>query len=202
MYPEGPLLDAFDRIKLRRSVKAMDLAEPGPSPQQLHELLTAGFRVPDHGKLGPWRIIQFADAARQAFGAILAERWQTLHFDANAAQIAFERNRLLRAPLVLAVISQRHPEHKIPEWEQILSAGAVCQNLLVSAELMGFAAQWLTEWYAYAASISKAMGLTEHESVAGFIYIGSAANRPAERQRPDADERISQWQPEQPTQVL
>ena len=97
----------------------------------------------------------------------------------------------MRAPVVIAVISERQAGHKIPEWEQILSAGAVCQNLLVAASLAGFAAQWLTEWYTYDAHIQSLFNIGEHEDIAGFVYLGSAEKRPDERARPDKHTRIN-----------
>ncbi len=193
MYPERPLPEALERINSRRSVKALDLQEPGPDPDTLATILSTALRVPDHGKLGPWRLVTFQGDDRSAFGQILAERWQALHPEANHAQIAFEQNRFLRAPIVIAVVSQRLADHKIPEWEQILSAGAVCQNLLVAASLAGFAAQWLTEWYTYDSHIQSLFDIGDHEDIAGFVYLGSAAGKPDERARPDAGARIESW---------
>ena len=194
MYPDRPLSEALERISSRRSVKAMDLQEPGPSPESLSTILGSALRVPDHGKLGPWRLVVFEHEDRAAFGDILAARWQALNPDANEAQIRFEQNRFMRAPTVVAVISERQAGHKIPEWEQILSAGAVCQNLLVAASLAGFAAQWLTEWYTYDEHIQSLFNIGEHEDIAGFVYLGSAERKPEERARPDNETRIQRWQ--------
>lgn len=194
MYPDRPLSEALERISSRRSVKAMDLQEPGPSPESLSTILGSALRVPDHGKLGPWRLVVFEHEDRAAFGDILAARWQALNPNANEAQIRFEQNRFMRAPTVVAVISERQAGHKIPEWEQILSAGAVCQNLLVAASLAGFAAQWLTEWYTYDEHIQSLFNIGEHEDIAGFVYLGSADRKPDERARPDNETRIQRWQ--------
>lgn len=194
MYPDRPLSEALERISSRRSVKAMDLQEPGPSPESLSTILGSALRVPDHGKLGPWRLVVFEHEDRAAFGDILAARWQALNPNANEAQIRFEQNRFMRAPTVVAVISERQAGHKIPEWEQILSAGAVCQNLLVAASLAGFAAQWLTEWYTYDEHIQSLFNIGEHEDIAGFVYLGSAERKPDERARPDNETRIQRWQ--------
>jgi nitroreductase len=194
VYPDRPLSEALERISSRRSVKAMDLQEPGPSPESLRTILGSALRVPDHGKLGPWRLVVFEHEDRAAFGDILAARWQALNPDANEAQIRFEQNRFMRAPTVVAVISERQAGHKIPEWEQILSAGAVCQNLLVAASLAGFAAQWLTEWYTYDEHIQSLFNIGEHEDIAGFVYLGSAERKPDERARPDNETRIQRWQ--------
>ncbi len=193
MYPDRPLFEAFERISSRRSVKAMDLEEPGPDTESLNSILDSALRVPDHGKLGPWRLVIFQHDDRAAFGDILAARWQALYPDANEAQIRFEQQRFLRAPAVIAVISERQAGHKIPEWEQILSAGAVCQNLLVAASLAGFAAQWLTEWYTYDEYIQSLFNIGDHEDIAGFVYLGSANKKPDERARPDNQTRIQRW---------
>jgi len=194
VYPDRRLDEALQRLQQRRSVKAMDLCEPGPSDAELDTLLATGIRVPDHGKLGPWRLIRFTGAARQAFGEVLAQRFQAVNPEAREHSVAAERERFMRAPVVVAVIARITPGIKIPEWEQQMSVGAVCQNILVTANLMGFAAQWLTEWYAFDEHIDAALGLTTHERVAGFIYIGSAKERPAERVRPELTDVLSDWQ--------
>ena len=174
MYPDRPLPDALERISSRRSVKAIDLAEPGPDETILETILETALRVPDHGKLGPWRLVTFSGDDRAVFGGILAARWQVLHPEANDAQINFEKNRFLRAPVVVAVLSERQPAHKIPEWEQILSAGAV--------------------WYSYDTHFQSLFGIGDHEDIAGFIYVGSAASKPDERPRPETPTRIRRWQ--------
>jgi nitroreductase len=194
VYPDSRLDDALARLQERRSVKAMDLCEPGPSDAELEALLSTGIRVPDHGKLGPWRLIKFSGQARQVFGDVLAERFATLNPEAREHSVAAERDRFMRAPVVIGVIARITPGIKIPEWEQQMSVGAVCQNILVTANLMGFAAQWLTEWYAFDEQIDAALGLTTHERVAGFIYIGSAKERPTERVRPELADVLSNWQ--------
>lgn len=185
----------LDLLLRRRSVKAIDMQPPGPGAETLETILRCGLRVPDHGKLGPWRIIRFVGDDRAAFGEVLVRAWQQAHPDDPPARAELERGRLLRAPVVLAVISSTTPGHKIPEWEQVLSAGAVCQNLLVAAHAAGFCAQWLTEWFAYDAHVGQALGLSEHERVAGWIHIGSAERTPPERPRPAFETRIADWQP-------
>jgi len=193
VYPENRLEDALGRLEQRRSVKAMDICEPGPSPDDLQTILKIGARVPDHGKLGPWRFICFQNDARIDFGNILAERYKDLNPEARAQNIVAERNRFTRAPVVVCVIADVKPHVKIPEWEQQLSVGAVCQNILVAASLAGYASQWLTEWYAFDPVINDALHLSESERVAGFIYLGSAAAKPAERARPELQDRLTHW---------
>ena len=175
----------------RRSTPAIGLGEPGPSPDQVTGLLRIAARVPDHGKLAPWRFLTFQGESRAQFGEVLAREFAAKNSGADDTALAFERDRFVRAPLIIAVISTVLEKHKIPEWEQILSAGAVCQNLLIAASAMGFAAQWLTEWYAYDPEVKDALGLRSGERVAGFVYIGTAADDPMERPRPEA--RIDPW---------
>ncbi len=181
-------------LKTRRSTVAKDMVPPGPSGDQLDELLQIAVRVPDHGKLAPWRFILLQDEARTEFGARLAARFKELNPAVGAELIEFERSRFERAPVVIGVVSTAGPHAKIPEWEQQLSAGAVCQNLLIAATAMGFAAQWLTEWYSFDEEIAFALGLGENERMAGFVYIASRAQEPSERARPDLTDRVSHWQ--------
>ena len=170
------------------------MVPPGPDAQQLRDLLEVAARVPDHGKLSPWRFIIFEGDARATFGDVLASRFHNLNPDAEDRYIELERNRFLRAPVVVAVVSRATPHVKIPEWEQVLSAGAVCQNLLVAATAMGFASQWITEWYAFDSEINVAIGLEPHEKVAGFVYLASASESPGERARPVLSDITSHWQ--------
>lgn len=180
-------------LQRRRSVVAQNMMEPGPSDEILRTLLAIGARVPDHGKLHPWRFLTFQGEARAEFGDVLAQAFKQTNPQADENEIALERDRFLRAPLVIAVISRAAPHPKIPEWEQVLSAGAACQNILVAAQSLGFAAQWLTEWYAYDPAVDKALGLTGDERVAGYIYIGTAKMPPKERPRPELEEVVSVW---------
>src|SRR5215475_674873 len=176
--------NALDLLKTRRSVKPMDLAGPAPSATELETLLTVAARVPDHGKLVPWRFVVFQGDARLAAGETIAARFKADHPEATADQIDFERRRLARAPLVVAVVSRAAPHVKIPEWEQVLSAGAAAMSLLVAAHALGFGATWITEWYAYDRSVLDAFGLAAHEKIAGFVHIGHPAEAPEDRPRP------------------
>lgn len=187
----APSAETLALLARRRSTLARLMAEPGPDAQQRDALLRLAARVPDHGKLFPWRFITFEGEARARFGDILEARLRDLEPDAPPERFELERNRFTRAPLVVAVISDVTENHKIPEWEQILSAGAACQTLLVAASAMGFAAQWLTEWYAYDPVARAALELSASERVAGFIYIGTASEDPTER--PRKPPRVSAW---------
>lgn len=184
----------IDHLLTRRSVLANSLTEPGPNEGDLRRILTVAARVPDHKKLEPWRFIVFQGEARAEFGAILADVWQKREDgDVNEKRLQKERERFMRAPTVIAAITCIKETHKVPEWEQILSTGAACQNMLLAATALGFSAQWITEWYSYDDAIHKAIGLTPHERIAGFIYIGMAKEPPKERKRPELDEVVSYW---------
>lgn len=184
---------ALDLLLTRRSVPPAGLQPPGPDEDTLRTMLTAATRVPDHGKLEPWRLILFRGTAREDFGGILADAFAAANPGARAEQIEFESQRFLRAPLVVAVVSAPKPHDKIPEWEQRLSAANVCFNLLHAAHASGFAACWITEWYAYDESVRAALALLPQERVAGFVYIGTAASRPPERPRPRLEEVVQEW---------
>lgn len=185
------LPDMIDFLSHRRSTKVKDLAGPGPSPAQLETIIRIGARVPDHGKLVPWRFIILTGDARRKAGDMLKEAWLTEEPQAASAKLELESERFLRAPVVIAVVSSLK-EGKAPEWEQILSAGAACFNLCLAANAQGFASTWITEWYAYNAAFQKAMGLSERERFAGFVYIGTASTQPEERDRPGIAD-IVQW---------
>ncbi len=162
----------------------MELTGPAPTAAEIETLLTVASRVPDHGKLAPWRFIVFDGDARRAAGDKIAEVFRTNNPDATPDQIAFERDRLSRAPLVIAVVSRSAPHAKIPQWEQQLSAGAATMNLVWTAYALGFAASWLTEWYAYDRAVLNALGLAADERIAGFVHIGRPAKPPEDRDRP------------------
>jgi nitroreductase len=186
--------DAVELLKTRRSVKPAELTGPGPSAAEIDSLLTIASRVPDHGKLTPWRFIVFNGPARLAAGDAIAATFREKNPQATAEQIAFERQRLARAPLVIAVVSRAAPHVKIPEWEQQLSAGAAAMNLVNAAHALGFAANWITEWYAYDRTVLDALGLAPHERIAGFIHIGKPARPPEDRARPALSDIVTRFQ--------
>jgi nitroreductase len=179
------LPEMTDFLQRRRSMKVKGIGEPGPSEEQIADILTIAGRVPDHGKLTPWRFIVFKGNARLRAGEHLKAAWLTEEPGAMPAKLELESERFMRAPVVIAVISSLKESPKTPEWEQVLSAGACCFNLCLAANSMGFATTWLTEWYAYNAAFAKAMELSERERFAGFIYLGTQQGEPEERDRPD-----------------
>ena len=185
----------IDFLKTRRSTPVLQLAAPGPNRGEIEEMLTIASRVPDHGKLAPWRFIVFAGAVREEAGEKLAEIVKADDPEASPERLKLERERLSRAPLVIAVVSRAAVHPKIPEWEQVMSAGAVCYNLVVAANAFGYGATWLTEWYAFDERAKPALGVEADEKVAGFIHIGTRTEAPFERVRP-ALEDIVTWRGE------
>jgi len=190
---KGTSPETLDLLLRRRSTSAKAMGEPGPNPEQLGQIIAASARVPDHGKLFPWRFIVFEGDARAEFGAVLERSLVAKRADVGEGLRRFERNRFLRAPLVIAVVSSLKTEKPIPEWEQQLSAGAVCQNMLIAAAAVGFGANWITEWYAYDDIVNEALGLGEGERIAGFVYIGTGTEELTERDRPVIDDIVSHW---------
>lgn len=166
---------------------------PGPSPAEIETMLRAGARVPDHGKLAPWRFILIEGDGRNALGTVLLGALAETEPNASPERQALEEGRFLRAPLVIAVVSSVREGVPIPEWEQVLSAGAVCQNILIAAHAQGFVANWITEWYAYHPKVAAALGLRAGERIAGFLYVGRPAIPLEERVRPRLDDLVSRF---------
>jgi len=188
-----PAPDALDLLLTRRSGSAKTMSGPGPDRDQLRTILAAGARVPDHGKLVPWRFILFEGEGRARMGALLADCIARSEQGATEERLAQERERFLRAPVVVGVVSRVRDAIPIPAWEQTLSAGAVCQNVLIAAHAMGFVANWITEWCAYSPAVAEGIGLKPGERIAGFIYIGRSSIPIEERVRPDLDALVTRF---------
>lgn len=182
-------------LALRRSTPVAMLGEPGPSAADLDMLLRLAMRVPDHRKLEPWRVLIVEGEAREKLGDIFAAARKLRDPDATDDKLAAERALPLRAPVVLAVISSpnHHDPKKTPVWEQQLSSGALCQNLLIAAQAAGWAAVWITEDAAFDGHVHAALGMHAHEQIAGFIYLGTAKEQPVERQRPVVSKKATRW---------
>jgi nitroreductase len=178
------MADMLDLLRRRRSVAPHLLGGPAPQPGEIDEILTLAARVPDHGRLVPWRFIVLHGGARMAIGEVIAAAYRADNPGADEARLGLERTRLARAPLVIAVVSSVRPHAKIPDWEQTLSAGAACMNLVLAANAKGYATSWLTEWYAYDRRVLDALGLSPHERIAAFVHIGRPMEAPVERERP------------------
>lgn len=178
-------------LQRRLSVPSRALGEPGPDEAQLRVLLDLAVRVPDHGRLTPWRFVRIAGAQRAAFGRKLADLMLARDPGADPAKVDKERHRYDHAPLVLAVVATLTPGHKIPEQEQLLSAGLAAYNLLLGAQAMGFGAQWLTGFAAYDAEVARWFGLGANECIVAFVHVGTPREAAGERARPDAMARLS-----------
>jgi nitroreductase len=189
----GQSPQTVDLLLRRRSASAKAMTGPGPSAEDVRTILQAGARVPDHGKLAPWRFIMFEGDARDKFGEVLARVLLQREPEAGDIRRDMELKRFARAPLVIAVVSSPKTGKPIPEWEQRLSAGAVCQNMVIAATALGYGANWITEWCAYDAAVGEALGLSGDERVAGFIYLGTRGEPLRERERPDVDQLVSHW---------
>ncbi|MDB5423778.1 MAG: nitroreductase family protein [Phenylobacterium sp.] len=185
---QDPAPEVLRFLALRRSTSAVTLAEPGPTPPELDILLRLAARVPDHGKLAPWRFIVLEGAGKAAFASELEALAQSRSDPTAAAKLA----KLKIPPLCVAVISSPK-EAAIPEWEQVLSAGAVCTTLLYASLAMGYGANWITDWYAYDAQTRAILGLQATEKVAGFILLGTPREPPLERERPNLAPLVSRW---------
>jgi len=187
--------DVLEFLMKRRSVLAKNLGDPGPNASEISNILRVAARVPDHKKLVPWRFITFQGDSRTRFGEILADACAIEEdMDPSPDRLEIERNRFTRAPLVIAAIARLNARPAVPEWEQVLSTGAACQNLTLAANAYGYSSQWITEWYAYSPNVAKALKLEDNERVAGFIYIGTAQEPPSERPRPDMDDIVTAWE--------
>jgi nitroreductase len=190
-----PTPDLLQSLDSRRSTPSRQLGPPGPDDATLLRMLRSAVRVPDHGKLVPFRFLRIHGDARHALGEALVSRALDLDPHASAATLEKDRARFSHAPLIVAVIARLDARHKVPEQEQLLSAGCVCFALLQAAQALGFGALWLTGWAAYDATIGGILGLLTDEKIAGFIHIGTPGMEAPERDRPDAAALLSDWHP-------
>jgi nitroreductase len=190
---DAPTPAAIAMLLRRRSAPPQTMLGPPPTAQEIETLLTLASRVPDHGKLAPWRFVLFEGSARDRAGDIAARLIATDRPEVDETKLAVERGRFSRAPLVVGVVSRAAPHVKIPEWEQILSAGAACMNLVVAANAMGYRAAWLTEWCAYDRRFCEAIGLAAHEKIAGFVHIGRPGATIEDRIRPTLDSIVTRF---------
>jgi nitroreductase len=177
----------------RRSASALALREPGPSPEALLALLTLAARAPDHGKLAPWRFVVLRGEAKAAFVA----RLEAIAAGREDAAKSLAKLGKIKAPPVTVAVVSRLVAGEIPEWEQRLSAGAVCAQLIIAAQALGYGANWITDWYAYDPAAERLLGLDAGERIAGYMHLGSAAEAPQERARPDMAAIVEHWAPRQ-----
>lgn len=190
--PQEKSAEVLDRLFHRRSAPAPTLTAPGPTPEEVDLLIEIGLRVPDHGKIGPWRVVRFTPEAK----ATLVERLMRLaqkQPDAKKAEVTLLK--LSTPPEALLIVSSPLQPHKIPLWEQQLSAAAICQTMLIAAGALGYGANWITDWYSYDNEAKTLLGLAAHENVAGWIFLGTPSEPPLERDRPNYAARVGWWQP-------
>ncbi|NGP17857.1 nitroreductase family protein [Devosia aurantiaca] len=184
-----------DHLLTRRSTGIAFLGEPGPTAEELQTLLTIATRVPDHGKITPWRLVIVEGEARRQAGEKLAEIAARNTPGLDEASLEVERQRFLPAPLTIAVISSPQDHPKVPEFEQLLSAGNVAFNLLHGAAALGFGASWVTRWYAFDAAAGEMLGVRPGERIVAFVHIGTAKTALEDRPRPALGDVVSYWQP-------
>ena len=186
--------DPLARLNQRLSIPARQLGEPGPNAEQLDQLLSAAVRVPDHGKLTPWRMLLIRGDDRIKLGERLADIHLKIDPEISPSKLTKDRERYTFAPLIVVVIARIDADHpKVPPQEQILSTGCVAYNLLIGAQALGFAAQWLTGWAAYDAEAGALFGLAENERIIGFVHIGTVQEPAPERSRPLLADVVSEW---------
>lgn len=188
------LSSTLSLLHTRRSGRPRDLVAPGPNPAQLREILEIAMRSPDHGKLHPWRFVHVTADARDAFAELLQSAYLADNPEPGRLEIEATDRFARQAPTLIVALSSPVPEHKIPAWEQQLSCGAACMNLLLAAHAMGFAGGWVTGWAAYSPTVLRAFG-SEHERIAGFIFLGTPGIELEERPRPEFTEVVSEWSP-------
>ena len=184
-------LETLALLAHRRSSSPQTLAAPAPSGRELQDLLRLAARVPDHGKLFPWRFVLVEGAAK----AELAARYEALAKERpdpeKAAGVLFK----LKTPPLAVIVVSRVVDGPIPAWEQLLSAGACCQTLVLAATAMGYGANWITDWYSYDPRATALLGLESNERVAGVVLLGTPTEAPLERVRPEIDSITSVWEP-------
>jgi nitroreductase len=182
-----------DYLLTRRSVGIAFLHEPGPTAEELEQILTIGTRVPDHGKITPWRLVIIDGENRAKAGEKLAQIAVRQNPALDEASLDAERKRFLPAPLTIGIISSPQPHPKVPEFEQLLSAGNVAFNLLHAAHALGFGASWVTRWYAFDQDAAAMLGARDGERFVGFVHIGTPSAVIEDRPRPALETIVSRW---------
>lgn len=188
-----PCFEALALLETRRSLPLRALVEPGPSPEEVDRMLAIAARVPDHGRLVPWRFIVIEGAARSEAGDRLDALYAAQNPGLPAEKAHMWRDYLLRAPVTVVAVSRPDRMAKVPVLNQILSAGAACMNLILAATAMGFSALWLLKWPGRDPQAAALLGVTAGEEVAGFIHMGRPAARAEDRPRPSRDEVVTRW---------
>jgi len=176
----------IDFLLKRNSVPISQMTEPGPSDADIAIMIEAASRVPDHGRLAPWRFILYRGPVRAEIGEKLAALAERREGPLNEGRREKERTRFSRAPLVIGVVSSPKDHGRIPEWEQFLSGGAAAMNLVIAANALGYGTNWISNWYSDDAEGRLLLGLAPHERVIGFVHVGTFKGEMPERPRPDS----------------
>ena len=190
------LTNAASLAATRRSGKPRDMVAPGPDADQLRRILTAAMRVPDHGKLAPWRFVVIDQTDRPSFAALLERAYRAEKPEPGRLELEAVQQFAHQAPTLVAVLSTPNREGRIPVWEQELSAGAACTALLFAAHAEGFVGGWLTGWAAYSRLVAEGLG-HPGARIAGFVFLGTPSRELEERPRPDFEAIVSRWKPNQ-----
>jgi nitroreductase len=183
----------IDFLLKRNSVPIHELKEPAPSDAEIETLIRIASRVPDHGRMEPWRFILYRGEARERVGRMLADLAEKRDGPLTEVRRDKELTRFSRAPLVIGVVSAPRPNPKIPDWEMQLSGGAAAMNLVIGANAMGYGTNWITNWYAYDEEGRRLLGLAPHERVVGFVHIGTFNGTVSERPRPDVSKLYADY---------
>ena len=186
---------ALSLLRTRRSAKPRELVEPGPDEAQLRQIIEIAGRTPDHGKLTPWRFVEVAGQDRASFADLLDRAYRETNAEPGRLEIEAVHRFARQAPMLIVAFFSPVESRKIPAWEQELSCGAACMNLLHAAHALGFSAGLVTGWAAYSEAVKTGLGGGEQERIAGFIFIGTPADEPEERIRPGVDDILSKWVP-------
>ena len=186
------MTDALTLLSTRRSIPIPMLAAPAPEGAELEEILRAAIRVPDHGKLHPWRFVLYRGEPAARIGEALADLVERLEGELSETRRRVEATRFSRSPLVVGVVSTAREHVKIPIWEQTLSGAAAAMNLVNAAHAKGYAANWVTEWVAYDEEAKAILGIAPEEKVIGFVHVGTPQEPPSERPRPELAEVVSE----------
>ncbi|HET9428942.1 MAG TPA: nitroreductase [Allosphingosinicella sp.] len=181
-------------LETRRSGRPRDLVEPGPAPDELEKIIGIATRSPDHGKLHPWRFVHVAKSQRDAFATMLQAAYRVDNPAPGRLEVEATERFARQAPELIVALSCPVPGHKIPVWEQELSCGAACMNLLLAAHASGYAGGWVTGWAAYSSSVLRAFG-SPPERIAGFLFLGTPGAELEERMRPELEEVFTEWRP-------
>ncbi len=189
----GKNAELIKYLSTRRSVPGEFLAEPGPTKEELGQIIEIGLRVPDHGKLNPWRLIVIAGENRRKAGEKLAQIALSNNPDFDDFSLKVERERFLPAPVTIGVLSSPKEHIRIPEFEQLISAAAVALNLVHGANALGYGVHWVTRWFAYDQAAAKMLGAQEGEKFVAFIQMGSAGKRLEDKPKPDVEKLVSEW---------